>query len=190
MTSRTTLARLPATAAFCAALLLSASPSTAGGVAEPDGYRLSDYRAPTPDGLAGATTLDTDGARALLERGGAIPINVLKLERSALPGTPWLTGKPQRQIPGSFWLPNVGLGAPDKETVDWFAAVLHRITGGNTGRGLLFYCMADCWMSWNAAKRALSLGYRNVHWYPAGTDGWIEAGLPTEEATPFPWAGP
>lgn len=76
---------LTAAAAFCAALLLSASPSAAGGVPEPDGYRLSDYRAPTPDGLAGATTLDTEGVRALLERGGAIPINVLKLERSTLP---------------------------------------------------------------------------------------------------------
>ncbi|NYZ12748.1 PQQ-dependent catabolism-associated CXXCW motif protein [Azospirillum sp. RWY-5-1] len=175
----------PTAAALCAALLLFTPPVLAGGVPEPEGYRLSDYRAPTPDGLAGATTLDTDGVRALLERGDAIPINVLKLERSTLPGAPWLLPAPRPQIPGSLWLPNVGTGAPDAGTAAWFATVLHRMTGGNVGRALLFYCLADCWMSWNAAKRALSLGYRNVHWYPAGMDGWIEAGLPTEEVPPL-----
>jgi rhodanese-related sulfurtransferase len=41
-------------------------------------------------------------------------------------------------------------------------------------------------MSWNAAKRALSLGYSNVAWYPAGTDGWANAGLPLRDASPEP----
>jgi rhodanese-related sulfurtransferase len=41
-------------------------------------------------------------------------------------------------------------------------------------------------MSWNAAKRALALGYKNVAWYPDGTDGWEAAGLPLQEAKPEP----
>ena len=41
-------------------------------------------------------------------------------------------------------------------------------------------------MSWNAAKRALALGYKNVGWYPEGTDGWKAAGLPLESAEPTP----
>ena len=41
-------------------------------------------------------------------------------------------------------------------------------------------------MSWNAAKRALALGYKNVAWYPDGTDGWEAAGLPLHEAKPEP----
>ncbi len=49
---------------------------------------------------------------------------------------------------------------------------------------VILYCLANCWMSWNAAKRALSLGYSNVAWYREGTDGWSGAGLPLEEATP------
>jgi PQQ-dependent catabolism-associated CXXCW motif protein len=49
----------------------------------------------------------------------------------------------------------------------------------------LFYCLRDCWMSWNAAKRAIALGY-TVAWYPDGTDGWQDAGLPLSAAVPAP----
>ena len=37
-------------------------------------------------------------------------------------------------------------------------------------------------MSWNAAKRVLSMGYANVAWYPDGTDGWTDMLLPVTEA--------
>jgi len=40
-------------------------------------------------------------------------------------------------------------------------------------------------MSWNAAKRAIALGY-TVAWYPDGTDGWQDAGLPLSVAVPVP----
>jgi rhodanese-related sulfurtransferase len=39
-------------------------------------------------------------------------------------------------------------------------------------------------MSWNAAKRALAMGYTNIAWYPAGTDGWRAAGLPLQSTAP------
>ena len=47
--------------------------------------------------------------------------------------------------------------------------------GCNNETLLVIYCQADCWMSWNAAKQALSYGYTNVAWYPEGTDGWQRA---------------
>ncbi|WP_451982416.1 PQQ-dependent catabolism-associated CXXCW motif protein [Azospirillum endophyticum] len=171
---------------FLLALTLLASPAVAAGVAQPEGYRLSDYRSPTPDGVAGAETVDTSDVQSLLSQGSLIPIFVQRLERSTLPGSPWLQSKPYRQIPGSVWLPNVGVGAPDPATLGWFEAQLDRLTGGDRSRGLLFYCLSDCWLSWNAAKRAVLLGYARVHWYPAGIDGWMDAGLPTEEAHPLP----
>ena len=52
----------------------------------------------------------------------------------------------------------------------YFRQGLARATGGNNAALLVIYCQADCWMSWNAAKRALSYGYSNVAWYPEGTD--------------------
>jgi rhodanese-related sulfurtransferase len=40
-------------------------------------------------------------------------------------------------------------------------------------------------MSWNAAKRALEMGYRRVVWYPDGTDGWQAAGYALADAKPL-----
>jgi PQQ-dependent catabolism-associated CXXCW motif protein len=51
---------------------------------------------------------------------------------------------------------------------------------------VVFYCLADCWMSWNAAKRAAAWGYTRVYWYRDGTDGWAAAKLPLVEAQPVP----
>ena len=173
--------------ALLVAALMTGGPAWAGEpVAEPAGYRLEGYRSPTPASLAGALTVDTAAARRLIEAGEVIAINVLKLDRSTLPGGPWLLGKPSPQLPGGVWLPNVGLGEPGPEFEGYLRRTLERLTGGERDRGLLFYCLADCWMSWNAAKRALALGYRRVVWYRDGLDGWVEAGLPTQDGGPLP----
>ena len=66
----------------------------------------------------------------------------------------------------------------------YFQAGLTAVTQGDRNRALLFYCLERCWMSWNAAKRALALGYRRVLWYPEGTDGWARQGLPLERRAP------
>jgi hypothetical protein len=41
-------------------------------------------------------------------------------------------------------------------------------------------------MSWNAAKRALSWGYRQVYWYRDGIEVWQQFDLPTETVDPVP----
>ena len=62
-----------------------------------------------------------------------------------------------------------------------FAARLHDVTAGDPQRLVVFFCLNDCWMSWNAARRAAALGLRAA-WFPEGTDGWEAAGLPLEPA--------
>jgi PQQ-dependent catabolism-associated CXXCW motif protein len=101
------------------------------------------------------------------------------------PGTIW-RDKPRATIPGAVWLPDTGYGAlaPPMET--WLRESLARITDGDRAKLLVVFCLRDCWMSWNAAKRALALGYTNVAWYPDGTDGWSEEDLPLEDAQPAP----
>jgi PQQ-dependent catabolism-associated CXXCW motif protein len=83
-------------------------------------------------------------------------------------------------------LPDTGYGELAPVTLDYFAAGLKRASGGDSGRTLVFYCQRDCWMSWNAAKRAETLGYASVDWYPDGADGWAEAGYPLEARSPEP----
>ncbi|MGO9235317.1 MAG: rhodanese-like domain-containing protein [Methylocella sp.] len=55
---------------------------------------------------------------------------------------------------------------------------LKTLTGSDLGRPIVFYCHPMCWASWNAAKRAMSFGYRKVIWYPDGAEGWQAAGHP------------
>jgi PQQ-dependent catabolism-associated CXXCW motif protein len=153
---------------------------------EPSGYRMEQYRAPTPATLAGALVLDTPAAEQLWREGGAVFVDVLP--RDARPanlpaGTVWRDRR-REAIPGGAWLPNVGYGALSEEMNRYFQRSLLELTAGERTRPLVFYCQVDCWMSWNAAKRALTLGYTRVAWYPEGTDGWAAAGLPLEEAQP------
>jgi PQQ-dependent catabolism-associated CXXCW motif protein len=167
-----------------------ASRGDAQGV-EPEAYRNEDYRAPTPAALSGAQVITTAQAQAIWRAGTGAFVDVMPyVARPAnLPaGTIW-RGKQRLNIPGSTWLADTGYGALSAATEDYLRAGLERLTGGDRGRLLVIYCLRDCWMSWNAAKRAISWGYSNVAWYPDGTDGWQEAGLPLEEAAPAPHPG-
>lgn len=158
-------------------------------VPEPEGYRLDDFRAPVPATLAGATAVTAQELRRMLERGDdLVLIDVLpapRKPRNLRPDALWLPKK-RRNIPGSIWLPNTGYGILPVEEEDYLRQNLLRVTHGDTSRPLVFYCLADCWMSWNAAKRAVSWGYSKIYWYPDGTDGWTDAGFPLEESTPVP----
>ncbi|HLN22554.1 MAG TPA: PQQ-dependent catabolism-associated CXXCW motif protein [Patescibacteria group bacterium] len=151
-----------------------------------DGYRLDNYRAPTPAALAGARVIDSGEAQALWAAHHAVFVDVLPAVQGAgIHRGQWLPAKPRRDIPGSAWLPNVGAGVLDPEIESYFRTNLARLASdGRTS--LVFYCLADCWMSWNAAKRAMAWGYTNVIWYPEGTDGWSQRELPLDDAIPVP----
>jgi PQQ-dependent catabolism-associated CXXCW motif protein len=154
--------------------------------AEPAGYRMTDYRAPTPSTLAGARVITTAQARTLWKSGTAAFVDVLPhapKPANLPPGTLWLD-KPRMDIPGSIWLPDTGYGTLAAATETYLRKGLQSVTKGDRVKLIVIYCLADCWMSWNAAKRALAMGYANVAWYPAGTDGWQAAGLPLQEAAP------
>ena len=98
-------------------------------------------------------------------------------------GTIWHQ-RAHEDIPGSVWLPDTGYGALAPEMAEYFAQGVREATGGRLDRPLVIYCKPSCWMSWNAAKRALSLGYRDVTWYPDGTQGWLDGGYAVEPAMP------
>lgn len=156
----------------------------AQSVAEPEDYETEHYRGPVPVSLKGATVVDADAAYALWKTGRVAFVDVLPRapKPENLPeGTIW-RDKPRFSIPEAIWLPNVGYGALADVTHEYFKAGLSKATGGDSDHPVVFFCLDECWMSWNAAKRAVEeYGYSNVFWFPEGTDGWEFEDYPTEE---------
>lgn len=171
--------------ALCLVGLSAPSAFSQSAPQEPAGYRLQDYRAPTPATLQGARVVSTAEAQELWKAGAAFVDVLPHAPRPAnLPaGTIWQE-KTRLDIPGSIWLPDTGYGTLAAATEDYLRKGLERATNGDHAKWIVVYCLKNCWMSWNAAKRALTMHYKNVAWYPDGTDGWHAAGLPMQEAKP------
>jgi len=173
--------------ALCLAATLMGA-TVAQAEPEPTDYRQDDYRAPVPETLAGATVVSSEAAYALWKTGGAVFVDVMPRapKPADLPeGTIWHE-KPRISIPGAIWLPNVGYGQLAEVMHDYFRAGIVKATAGDPDRPLVFFCLDDCWMSWNAAKRALEYGHAQVVWYPEGADVWARLGYPTEQLEPEP----
>jgi PQQ-dependent catabolism-associated CXXCW motif protein len=157
----------------------SPAPSAARYDVDPHtGLRMERYRAPVPGDVPGGITLDTADVFARQGDGTLVFIDVYPptgLGPDPLDGH-WVTSEKRRSIPGTSWLPEVGRGTLSAEAEDYFRRNLARLTRNSPATPVLFFCTADCWQSWNAARRAINWGYTAVYWYPLGTDGWEEAG--------------
>lgn len=170
----------------CAALVLlaSASIARAGDDAppEPEGYWQGAMNGKVPATIAGGTVIGTAELADLVHREHPVLIDVFPAPRRPEHiSTPWMP-LPHHDIPRSVWIPGAGSGVISGTMTDYFQSRLRELTGDDRGRMLVFYCRADCWASWNAAKRAIAEGYKRVHWYPDGVEAWQDAGLPTQVA--------
>lgn len=149
-----------------------------------EGYRQAYYRSPTPEAVEGARTLDTAALQAQLAREpGTALIDVYRRQ--------WLFGQfiedePHANLPGSIWLANTGDGHLQPQWAAYFEHNLARLSQGKRDWPMVFYCRSDCWLGWNAVKRAHAMGYTNLYWYRDGVDAWEQAGLPLQPATPEP----
>lgn len=160
------------------------------GVDPETGYRMDNYRAPTPDVMPGGIVADFALVEKASKGEGYQLVDVYAKGAVADPVTgAWSNTDNRKQIPGSVWLPGVGFGVLKKEQEAFFLRNLERVTKGDKAAGLIFYCMSDCWHSWNAARRAIRSGYSNVAWYPLGTDGWTENGRTLVSTEPVNFLG-
>ena len=172
-------------AIVCVALISGAS-ARAADVAETAGYRMDHYRAPVPSTVRGGSVVHVQALPGLMARLHPVLIDVLPApapppeQRAGLPRMPL----PHKDIPGSIWLPEVGRGALTPQTEAWFHAQLEKATHGDLDKPVVFYCLSNCWMSWNATRRAIYYGYTHAIWFPEGADGWEAAGNPVEAAVP------
>lgn len=138
------------------------------GVAPTRELRLGDHAAPTPRGVPGARTIRTPQLRAWLQRdasGRPVLLDVVSAEE-------------HDSIPGAIWLPGAGHGNGFNDPLQaQLQKVLQALTNGNRRWPIVFFCAsAKCWLSYNAALRAVALGYTEVYWYRGGIEAWLDAG--------------
>jgi PQQ-dependent catabolism-associated CXXCW motif protein len=152
------------------------------------GLRIARQRGPTPDNLPPpAEVVSPEQARDLIEK-GALALDVFAASQSRfddLDGT-WLISEQRFSLPGAVWLPEVGRGQLEPELQNYLATNLARLTKYNQDHPVVVFCVADCWMSWNAAQRIAGLGYRKVYWFRLGTDGWLDIGGAVYPVDPIP----
>lgn len=144
---------------------------------EPPGFRGPPYEAALPATLAGARVVSGNEAVALHGAGAAfVDVYPRKTRPAGLPeGTIWR--EPDHlTIPRAFWLYDTGYERLTIIEEDRLRQGLAAASKGDPDAALVIFCRADCWMSWNAAKRAVALGYRRILWFPEGSDGWEGAG--------------
>jgi len=151
------------------------------GVAPASTLRLADLSAPTPREIPGAKVMRTVELRDRLRAAEA--------ERPLLFDV--LGGEPHESLPGAIWLPGAGRGNSYDDSVQaQLARLLQAATKGDAGRAMVFFCQGTaCWLSHNAALRAVALGYREVYWYRGGIEAWLAAGGPLAPLR-FSWRKP
>lgn len=174
----------PSLAALSLSLLLGAAHADTP-LFSADGYRISLYRSPTPNQLQGAAIVDTAALQTLLTQTPR-PVLIDVYRRQWLQGR-FIEDQPHENLPGSHWLANTGDGDLTADWQGYFARNLNALTAGDLAQLLVFYCRSDCWLSWNAVKRAAAMGYKTLYWYRDGLDAWQAANLPVEPARPEPF---
>lgn len=184
--SSTTQHLPPDIAADAENLKSSAPPLNAAPSPEPVGYRIDGYRDPVPATLTGAKVLGHADALAVWQSKTAVFIDVYPHAPKPpnLPaGTLWRETTHQ-SIENAKWVPNVGYGVLSADIEAYFKRQLETLSGGDKAKPLVFFCLRNCWMSYNAGKRALSYGYSNVMWFRDGSDAWQEMGQLVVDAVP------
>ncbi|GJL95222.1 MAG: hypothetical protein DHS20C05_16270 [Hyphococcus sp.] len=120
---------------------------------------------PTPASIPGGQIITTKGLTELMQSGQTpfVLFDILGGEE-IIPGA--IAAVPASQA-GSF----------NDQTQQEFSGFLQQMSQGNKQTPLVFYCLSTkCWMSYNAALRAINMGYTNVLWYRGGIEAWKMAG--------------
>ncbi|MGQ2933685.1 rhodanese-like domain-containing protein [Sphingopyxis sp.] len=176
---------------FGMALALAlALPAAEASLFNAEGYRIASYRAPIAQAPPGTHRIAPAAAASLRPDDDAVFIDVMPAQggrRDPRTGV-WTLAEQRLSIPGAHWFPEAGRGEPEPDIARWFDRGVVRLTKGRRDRMIVIFCLADCWMSWNAARRLASHGYSKIWWLAEGTDGWSDLGLTLVPLRPEPGA--
>jgi PQQ-dependent catabolism-associated CXXCW motif protein len=142
------------------------------GVAATEQLRASDkLHAPTPTTIPGGRVVATAQlAQWLDQRRPVLLLHAI--------GTPVHLPGATPAVPASQG------GSYDDRVQRDFGDWLQQTTRGDRNQLIVTYCQSEqCWGSYNAALRAIKMGYTNVHWYRGGLEAWQRAGLPLRDAS-------
>lgn len=138
--------------------------------------RTADYHGPTPLAVPGGRVVRTTELRAML------------IGRTAPYLIDVLGGQGHRTIAGAFWMHGAGAGDLSADESRRFVNAVAKFAAGDKSRPIVFFCAdSECWLSYNAALRAIAAGYTNIMWYRGGIAAWLHAGFPMSQADPFAW---
>jgi PQQ-dependent catabolism-associated CXXCW motif protein len=139
------------------------------GIAPTAQLHAGEMHGPTPTSIPGGQVITTKGLIELL-RGGQVPVLTLDV----LGGAEMIQG-------AVYAVPAAQSGSFDDQVQQQLGKFLAQATGGNKAHPIVLYCLSpQCWMSYNAALRAINLGYTNVLWYRGGIEAWKQARLPVQ----------
>lgn len=130
----------------------------------------SQLHGPTPTSIPGGKVVDTSQLAQWMQGQQSRQGRVLLLHA---------IGSPQH-LPNAIPVAPASQGGSfDDQVQREFGQYLQQATGGDRARLIVTYCAGvECWGSYNAALRAIRMGYHNVHWYRGGIEAWGQAGLP------------
>ncbi len=133
------------------------------GVAPTDQLHQGAPHGPTPTTIPGGLVVDTAVLAQVVNGRQAILIDVLG-------GLTTIQGA----------LDAAGMGGPGSYQdglQQQATSFLAQTTQNNPDAAIVFFCSDPmCWLSYNAALRAINAGYRNVIWYRGGIAAWQMAG--------------
>jgi PQQ-dependent catabolism-associated CXXCW motif protein len=146
------------------------------GVPPTKQLRTAGYHSPTPMHIPGGRVVTTGELRGLVEQEPRpYLIDVLG-------------GGVHTTIAGAFWMLGAGAGDMSNDEEARFAKAIAAFAGGDRNRPMVFFCVdSECWLSYNAALRAIQLGYTNVMWYRGGIASWRIGQNPMAQSDPFFW---
>jgi PQQ-dependent catabolism-associated CXXCW motif protein len=176
---------------IAALLLIVAAPADPALFDPLTGYRITSYRGVIAAPPPGVRRLEDKAAARAHDAGRALFVDFTPAPGAVRDpaGGGWRLAEPHDTLPGAHWFPEAGRGRADPAIEAWLAAGLKRLTHGSRTHPIIAFCLADCWMSWNASWKIRRLGYTHVLWYANGIDGWKEMGRPLASAIPEPSSG-
>lgn len=149
------------------------------------GYRIAAYRGVVPGPPPGVPRIEAAAVAALGDR--AVLVDVVPAEGGVRDSTngAWRLARPAVSIPNAHWFPEAGRGVPDPGIERWFLEGVRALAAAKPRAPIIVFCLADCWMSWNAALRLRRAGYTQVRWFAEGSDGWRDLGRRLVPVAPY-----